>query len=179
MKKVLILLLVVISSGVIKAQEVDLSKYKSLFTLNFIRYIGWPEEAKTGDFVIGVLKGGKMAEHLNKDVAGKKVGYQTIVVKEFSSIDKVTDCNIVFVSNKINYTKHSKAISEKLNNKNTLIITEVEGAILSGSMINFVVVGSKLRFEVSSYNANEFGLKFSSSLMSLTNAIDVKNVAQR
>ena len=171
MKKVLFLLLLVASTGVIKAQDATLSKYKSLFTLNFIRYIGWADEAKEGDFVIGVLKNSSIASQLEKNVVGKKVGYQTIVIKEFKNVDEITNCNIIYVGESINYSKHSNTISQKLNNKNTLIITEDNNAISNGSMINFVIVDNKLKFEVSSTNATKSGLKFSNTLMALTNAI--------
>lgn len=173
MKRVLILLLLVASTGVIKAQDVNLAKYKSLFTLNFIRYIGWPETTKEGDFVIGVLKSSGIADQLAEQVKGKKVGYQTIVIKEFKNVDEITSCSIIYVGESINYSKYSATISQKLNNKNSLIITEDYNAISSGSMINFVIVDNKLKFEVSSSNASKNGLKFSNSLLALTNAIRV------
>ena len=35
------------------AQE---AKFKAVFTLNFIRYIGWPDQSLQGDFVIAVVR---------------------------------------------------------------------------------------------------------------------------
>lgn len=163
--------MVVVSTGVLKGQEKSLAIYKSVFTLNFIRYIGWPEAAKQGDFVIGVLRDGSIAKELNAKTVGKKFGYQNIVVKEFKNVDEVTDCQILYVSENINYSKYAQDISSKLNNSNSLIVTEVHGAIDKGSMVNFVIVDQKLKFELSPTNAGKFGLKFSNSLTSMTNAI--------
>ncbi len=171
MKRLAILVLAVISVGIVKAQEVELAKYKSLFTLNFIRYIGWPEEAKQGDFVIGVLKNTEMAEQLKDQVVGKKFGYQNIIIKEFKNVDEISNCQILYVDGSINYSKNANLISQKLNNKSSLIITEDFGAISKGSMINFVIVDNKLKFEVSSANAEKFGLKLSNSLLAMNNAI--------
>lgn len=173
MKKIIILLLVVASSGIIKAQNAELSKYKSMFTLNFIRYVGWNDEAKEGDFIIGVLKNSSIAKLMKENVVGKKVGYQTIVIKEFKNIDEITNCNIIYIGESINYSKYANTISQKLNNKNSLIITEDNNAISNGSIINFVIVDNKLKFEVSAENAQKNGLKLSSSLLSLKNAIKV------
>ena len=173
MKKVIVLFLLVASSGIMNAQNAELDKYKSLFTLNFIRYIGWSEEAKEGDFIIGVLKNSIMAEQLKEKTNGKKLGFQNIVIKEFKNIDEVSDCQTLYVDGRINYAKNAKLIASKLNNSNSLIVTEDAGAISDGSMINFVIVDEKLKFEVSANNANKYGLKFSNSLMAMKNAIKV------
>lgn len=172
MKRTIIVAVALLLSVVgLKAQTAELDKYKSLFTLNFIRYIGWPEEAKQGDFVIGVLKNGQLADQLKANTTGKKFGYQNIVVKEFKKIEEVSDCQILYVGNYSNYSKNASALASKLNNKNSLIITESEGAINNGSMINFVIVDNKLKFEISSNNASSFGLELSNSLTSMTQAI--------
>ncbi len=171
MKRVFILLLALLSVGMVKAQDAELEKYKSLFTLNFIRYIGWPDEAKQGDFVIGVVKNSRLATALRKKTAGKKFGYQNIVVKEFKSVENITDCQILYVSNSLNYSKNASVLEAKLKNKNSLIITESKGAITNGSMINFVIVEDKLKFEISAANAKGYGLAFSNSLTSMNNAI--------
>lgn len=171
MKKLAIVLLIVMSAGMVKVQSAELAKYKSLFTLNFIRYIGWPEEAKEGDFIIGVLRNSSMVEQLREQTIGKKFGFQNIVVKEFKNVEEVSNCQILYVDGIINYGKHAATIAQKLNNIHSLIITEDNGAISNGSMINFVIVDDKLKFEVSAGNAEKYGLKFSSALMAMTNAI--------
>lgn len=172
MKKSIFILFMVIFSATY-AQDAAVSKYKAMFTLNFIRYIGWPDDAKQGDFVIGVLKESYVLSNLQAQTVGKKFGFQNIVVKEFRKVEDVTDCQILFFSNNQNYSKNAAVIMEKLGNKNTLIVTEREGATKSGSMINFVVRDDKLKFELSGVNAAKFGLKFSSSLTALKNAIVV------
>jgi hypothetical protein len=171
MKKLIVLVLFLMSVGFVKAQTPELDKYKSLFTLNFIRYINWPEEAKQGDFVIGVLKNSDLAEEITNKTIDKKFGYQRIVVKTFSNIDDVTDCQILYVSSNFNYSKYAGALATKLQNKSSLVITEDKGAIQEGSMINFVVRDNKLKFEISSDNASNYGLGFSNTLISMSNAI--------
>jgi len=169
MNKLLFILLTMVFTSAY-SQDAEVAKYKAMFTLNFIRYIGWPEEAKQGDFVIGVLKESQVLSNLQAQTVGKKFGFQNIIVKEFKSIDEVTDCQILFFSNNQNFGKNAAAVVAKLKN-NSLIITEVDGAINDGSMINFVIRDEKLKFELSAANAEKVGLKFSSSLTSLSNAI--------
>lgn len=171
MKKVLLLVVFAMVTGWSVGQEAELNKYKSLFTLNFVRYIGWPESQKQGDFVIGVLKNRELVTQLKAQTSGKKVGYQNIVVKEFKNVEEIVDCQILYVSKYTNYNKHAVAINSKLAGASTLVITESEKAIDSGSMINFVVRDEKLKFEVSESNATDSGLVFSNTLASLSNAI--------
>jgi hypothetical protein len=173
MKKIIFILLLIFSIGKLTySQDAKIAKYKSMFTVNFIRYIGWPDEATKGNFVIGVLKDKIVTANLKQLTVGKKFGYQQIVIKEFKNLNEVTDCQILFVSKLINYSaKNSEIIKQKLNNKNSLIITNSEGATKKGAMINFIVRDGKLKFEVSPANSEQFGLKFSSSLTSLSNAI--------
>lgn len=167
------ILLFVVSSLVTKGQDAVIAKYKAMFTLNFVRYVGWPEAAKQGDFVIGVVRDGAITEQLQTQTVGKKFGYQNVVVKEFNKVEDITDCQVLYFSNSYNYAKNASVVKQKLGGKNSLIITEREGAIKSGSMINFVVRDSKLKFELSNLNAQSFGIKLSSSLASLSNAIVV------
>lgn len=170
MKKGLFFLFVLTTIGVY-AQDAELAKYKAMFTLNFIRYIGWPESAKVGDFVIGVVKDAALTEQLNAQVVGKKFGAQTIYIREFKSVDEITKCQILYFSDNQSFSKNAALVKQKTGTKDVLLITETEGAIELGSMINFVVRDNKLKFELSSSNADKSGLKFSSSLTTLSNAI--------
>jgi len=172
MKKFLSVLIAILGLMVFKANsQTDVNKYKSLFTINFMKYIDWPEAAKQGDFVIGVLKNDALADILASQTNGKKFGYQNIVVKKFSSIDEVTDCQILYISQLVNYNKNAEIVGAKLKKSNSLIITESNGAVNNGSMINFVVRDEVLKFEISETNAQQYGLAFSSSLTSMTHAI--------
>ncbi|MCK9205608.1 MAG: YfiR family protein [Salinivirgaceae bacterium] len=171
MRKVIFGALIVVFSSTVSAQDAELAKYKAMFTLNFIRYIGWPDAAKEGDFVIGVLKESALTEQLSMQTVGKRFGTQNIVIKQFKTVEEVTYCQILYFSKNLNYSKNAVTVIQKLNGKNALIITETEGATEKGSMINFVVRDDKLKFEISASNADKFGLKFSSSLTALSNAI--------
>lgn len=168
MKKMGVILFFLVLIPTLSFGQVE--KYKAVFTLNFVRYIGWPDAAKEGDFVIGVVKDSRVASWLTKQSTGKKFGYQNVVVKEFKSIDELTKCQVVFVSSSLNYSKHAATIKSVLG-KNSLIITEAEGATKHGSVINFVVRDNNLKFEISGNNAQALGLSISSKLENMAAAI--------
>ena len=170
MKKVIVILLAVLSLTNVQSKAGEIEKYKSLFTINFIRYVGWPEESKQGDFVIGVMKNSLLASELKSQTVGKKFGFQNIVVKEFNNINEVSDCQILYVSQGFSFSRNATELKNRVG-KNTLIISEDNGAISKGSIINFVVVDDLLKFEVSPGNAQDNGLTLSSALVSMKNAI--------
>jgi hypothetical protein len=150
--------------------EGQVEKYKAVFTLNFIRYIGWPDEARQGDFVIGVLGDSGIARRIQEQSAGKKFGFQDVVVKEFNSADEVVDCQVLYVSSRARFSRIADQINQKLGNA-SLIITEEEGATDYGAMINFVIRDEVLKFEIHKGNAAQKGLQISSRLENMTSAI--------
>nr|WP_321450157.1 YfiR family protein [uncultured Carboxylicivirga sp.] len=155
------------------AANSQIARFKSVFTLNFIRHIGWPEATKEGDFVIGVVKDKEIGSWLEKLSEGKKFGYQEVVIKEFKSVDEIEDCQVLFVSSSINFSRNASLIQSKVGGKNTLIVCESEGATDNGAMFNFVVRDEKLKFEIHKSNAAKSGLQISSKLESLPAAISL------
>lgn len=169
MKKLILLLGIVMMPILAEAQ---VAKFKAMFTLNFIRYIGWPDNSKQGDFVIGVIRDKEIADWLRELSAGKKFGFQDVVVKEYKSAEEVGNCQVIYVSANANYSRNAATIQSKAKN-GTLIITEAENATNSGSMINFVVREEKLKFELHKGNAGKNGIQFSNKLETMSNAINL------
>ncbi|WP_088653594.1 YfiR family protein [Geofilum rhodophaeum] len=171
MKKIyVLLLLLMLPMATMVAQE---AKFKAVFTLNFIRYIGWPDQSLQGDFVIGVVRNREVADWIRDQSAGKKFGFQDIVVREYRSIEEVDGCQVIFVSSAINIRNNSEVLIEKARQTNSLIVSEAEGATAHGAAINFVVRDGVLKFELHKGNAAWMGLQFSSRLEGMAAAINL------
>lgn len=168
MKKFYLMLVLLVALPIL--MEGQVAKYKAVFTLNFIRYIGWPDDARQGDFVIGVLQDSDIARRIDDQTGGKKFGFQDVVIKEFKSVDEVTNCQVLYVSDRVNFSRNAGQIKQKLG-KSSLIVTESEGATEQGSMINFVVRNEVLKFELHKGNASGNGLQISSRLENMSSAI--------
>lgn len=169
MKRLLLMIALLCLPMLVGAQ---VTKAKAMLTLNFIRYIGWTDEARQGDFVIGVIKDKDLASHLRQQSEGKKFGFQDVVVKEYKNAEELEDCQVVYCSSSVSFSRASGTIMGKVG-KGTLLITEQEGATNSGSMINFVVRDEKLKFELCKKNASYAGIQFSSKLEQMTAAINL------
>lgn len=136
------------------AQE---EKYIGLFVYNFTKYFDWPESTKTNDFVIQVLGHTSVYEELVKIASDKKVGAQDLVIKKVATPEDINTCQMIFIGHW--QSRHLPVIIDKVGLNPTLIITEMEGLLDSGSVINFVIRDGKIKFEMNASNATKQQLK--------------------
>ncbi|ALO15422.1 hypothetical protein L21SP5_01780 [Salinivirga cyanobacteriivorans] len=170
MKKLIsyfLLLLLVLSITDLKAQN---EKFKALFMYNFTKYIEWPGDKQSGDFVIGILGNSPMKKELEVIATKKKVGSQPIKVKVFNSINDIGSCHILFIpSGKSSSLDEVKA---RVGGKGVLIITDRPGFGRKGSGINYVLKGGHQDFEINKSTMDEQRLKVNSALYSLGTVIN-------
>jgi len=164
--RILFFIILLCSTGHAKSQDVkivSMTKYLSNCLFNFSRNINWPEENKSGDFVITIVGDKDLFNEMSKLTQNMKVGMQPILVKYFSTVNELSGYQqMVFVdswqSGKIN------ALVQKLNGAHTLIVTETEGMTEKGAAINFIPVNGVMKFEISKENLKKNNLMASSIL---------------
>ncbi|QQS52261.1 MAG: YfiR family protein [Bacteroidota bacterium] len=133
-------------------------KYIGLFVYNFTKYFDWPASAKTGDFKIQVLGHKSIYDELLKLTTNKMVGTQKIVCEYIETPDLINpSANILFLGHW--HVKHLDAAKAKIVGKPILLLTEYEGLLNKGSMINFIVRDGTIKFEMSKGNASRVGLQ--------------------
>ncbi len=168
MKNVLVILLVVMFSASVNAQES--SKVYTGFIYHFTKYIKWPSNMQSGNFVIGVIGGDDIASELESLASSKKVGSRSIKIEKFSSAADMGSCHIVFVGN--GKSSQMASVVSKAKSNSTLVVTESAGATEKGSVINFIPKDGKVRFELSLASAKSHGLVVSSDLSRLAIVVD-------
>ena len=135
---------------------------QTLYIQDFVRLVEWPEDCRQGSFVIGVLGKSDVYAELRSQLDGKKAGDQTVRITQFNSSDEIANCHILFVP--FSETRYMASVIKRLSDKNTLIITEKNGALDEGAAINFLIFQQSMRFEVSAANAVKYGLLLSPQL---------------
>ena len=137
----------------------------TVYMYSFMRYIQWPDNEVSEPFTIGVIGETPLLESLEKLAETKKNGRRDIVVKQFKSVQEMTDCKMLFVpkeaSNKL------PEILTKVGKKSILVMTEAEGKGVEGSNINFVYRNGKLAFELNRSAMERGNLKVSTELARL------------
>lgn len=166
LKRLLILLTIPWLLMAPSADQYDTNaKIKSIYIYNFTKYIEWPEDYKSGNFVIGILGESNLHDGLQAMATSKKVANQAFEIKRFNSVGEIDKCHMLIIPRKMGAELTSA--KSKVTNYATLIITEEEGLALKGSGINFVVKENKQKFELNKSNIENHNLQISSSLLSL------------
>jgi len=96
---------------------------------------------------------------------GRKVGNKDIVVHFLESINGITQSHILFVG--FWQSKDIQKVIDKIGSNHTLIISEKDGMIESGSAINFVIRNSAIKFEIKKANIQKYGLNVGDALAAL------------
>lgn len=142
------------------------AKIKAVFIYNFTKYIEWPTADQEGEFKIGILgENQALYNELDKMSKVKKVANRSFSINTYSSINEAGLPHILYIP--LDNTEALKDAVAKLKGKSTLIVTEKPGMALKGSGINFVIVGSRQKFELNKNNVSQHNLKVASVLEKL------------
>ena len=139
----------------------------AVFLYNFTKYVQWPTESQSGDFVIGVVGNSAIYDELMRITAGKTTGSQKIVVTKFKSADAIVNCHMLFIPADQNFEK----VQAKVAGKPVLLISEKPGLAQKGSNINFVIKDNKWRFELNENATRSAGLKVATEVSKLAIAV--------
>jgi hypothetical protein len=131
---------------------------KADFLYRFVDYVYWKDYSKKQTFKIAILEQSPITASLLNVTKNKK-----IEVKEYKNLNEISFCNILFVP--YNCTVPLETILAKFSGKAVLIVTEQNGYGKKGAHMNFVLVDSKLKFEVNLKAINKAGIGISSFLL--------------
>ena len=153
--------------------EVQASEYrvKAAFLYKFGAYIEWPDGSfprPDSPLVIGVLGADALAEELAQIVAGRNVNGRPVSVRKLRAGGSIEGLHILFVGR-----GDDGRLAEVLaaaRGRPVLTVTESEEAS-PGSMINFVLVDDKVRFDVSLLPADLGSVKISARLLAVARKV--------
>jgi hypothetical protein len=154
----------------LKAQIPDKAKYlESIFIYNFMLKIQWPDAYRSGDFIIGVIGETTLRPELDKLAEARKMDNRNIVVTKYNSAEDMNFPHLLFIPASPNAEKYLEICVKKIGHRQgTLIVTEQEGILSKGSVINFIVRDKKIRFEISDEISERYGFKISALKKFLT-----------
>lgn len=131
----------------------------------FSRYINWPAEKRSGEFVIGIVGETPLYEELKTYTSNKTAGGQPIVVNKFPPSATGYNCHILFIAH--GASSSIKRIAASTAGTPTLLVSESKGVGHKGSCINFIEVNDQLKLEISKSNIGKRKLEIATELLSL------------
>ena len=147
-------------------------RVKAAFLYQFAGYVEWPPNsfAQTGTPVtIAVLGADTLAAELSQVVTGRTVGGRPVMVKRVKPGESLAGVHILFIGRAEN--ARLSHFAQPAQPRAILTVTESDGALAQGSMINFVLVDRRVRFEVGLDAAEKNGLRLSSRLLAVAQQV--------
>jgi len=154
--------------GVARAQ-VTAPEYdvKAAFLFNFTKFVEWPSAAFTDEHsslricILGEDPFGKTLRLLAEgEVAGRR-----LTLLHLDKLNNLEACHVLYISR--SEADRLPQVLAGLRNAPVLTVGDAKGFIDQGGMINFVLEGSKVRFDVNQEAAERAGIKISSRLLAL------------
>jgi hypothetical protein len=149
---------------------------KAAFLYKFAGYVEWPEAnlpRPDTPITIGVLGADTLAAELSRLVAGRTVNNRAITAKRLKPGDSLAGINVLFIGKE--ETARLSQLLPVTRPRAILTVTESEGALAQGSVINFTIVERRVRFEISLDSAEKSGLKLSSRLLTFAQQVYTGN----
>ena len=142
------------------------AKYQCDIIYKLSQYVTWPEKHEDYKFVIGVVGSVKDFESFQKLALKKgKVHNYPIEVRYFDCLEAIDECDLLYVSEE--FKIRIKKIVKWTKNERVLIVSGKNSYGASGSVINFVEVDGKLKFELNKGQAEKRGLQVSDKLKNI------------
>lgn len=158
------------------AEEFPEYQLKAAFLYNFAKYIHWPSNtAAKSPLTIGVLGDDPFGTLLPATIAGKTVNDHSLKLKYLKRDDPIADVDILFVSR--SERERVPSVLAGLQGKSVLTVADMDRFGQQGGMINLILVGKSVRFEMNVEAIERAGLKVNSKLGNL--GIVVKTEEER
>jgi hypothetical protein len=145
---------------------------KAAYLFNFGRFVEWPTNAaaaKNDAFMVCVLGQDPFGAALDATLAGESIAGRKVAAKRISTPEESADCQILFLSSAED--TQLRKIVEVLNKQPVLTVSDMPQFSQRGGMIQFVLEGKKVRFEVNLTAAQHAGLTLSSELLKVATTV--------
>ncbi|HEX4136990.1 MAG TPA: YfiR family protein [Bryobacteraceae bacterium] len=144
---------------------------EAAYLSNFGRFVEWPARAgaATEPFNVCVLGADPFGPLLDAALKGETIAGAPMAAKRISKPEEAASCRIVFVGS----VKDSQlnGILQSLRVSNALTVSDMSGFSRRGGMIQFVLDGNRVRFEINLAAVQRTGLTVSSELLKVAQAV--------
>jgi hypothetical protein len=156
-----------IGSGA-QAQSLEEHDAKAAFVFKLVNFVQWPSESNH-DLVIGFIGADATSDALQHLASGKLVNGKGIVVRRLARDGDLKACQVIFVG--ASESKNIGSVLDRLRGTNVLTVGESDGFSHHGGIVNLLLSGGRIRFEVNPHAAERAHLQISSRLLSLATIV--------
>jgi hypothetical protein len=139
---------------------------KAAYLYNFAKFVQWPGDAARRDtrtFHVCVIGADPFGPVLDRVVAGGSINGRTVVARRVAAAQEARSCHILFLGGKDE--RLAVETLDALGRADVLTVSDLPEFTRRGGMIQFIVQGARVRFEVNLDRARDAGLMLSSELL--------------
>lgn len=145
---------------------------KAAFLYKFLGFIEWPPAAFSKadtPLTIGIIGADTVAAELAQIAQGRTVNNRKVIVKKISNGEPLSEFHMLFIGR--GESARQGQLLKAAHHYPIVTVTETEGALEQGSMINFRVAEGRVRFEISLVAAERTDLKLSSRMLAVASSV--------
>jgi hypothetical protein len=145
---------------------------RAAYIYNFGKFVKWPAASIANQedaFTICVLGEDSFGGILQATLAGESLGGRPVHVKRIARPQEASSCHVLYLNNAAE--GHLKETLAALDRISVLTVSEIPGFSRRGGMIQFVLDGERVRFEINRANAESAGLTLTSDLLKVAVAV--------
>lgn len=159
--------------GRVQAEELEYA-IKATYLHKFVPFVEWPEhldESAPGTFDLCIVGNDPFGGLIDRAVGGLAVGERPFAVRRFRTAIRDAGCRIMYIA-----SSGPRAPADALDAVRglpVLTVTDSARSARSRGIVNFVIRGGRVRFEIDNDAAAENGIAISSKLLNL--AVSVRD----
>jgi YfiR/HmsC-like len=160
--------------GRTRAQSPTAGEYqvKAAFLFNFAKFVEWPSSNlpdPSAPLRICILGRDPFGEELRNITKEKTVSGRKLQIDQVVDLRQARTCQILFIAS--SEKAQLKETLEALQGANALTVSDTNGFLEQGGMINFVLENDRVQFGVNRKAAEKAGLRISSKLLSVAKLV--------
>jgi hypothetical protein len=152
--------------------QVNAYQVQAAYLYNFGKFVKWPDgspASQSGTFTICVLDGDPFGDTLQSTLAGESIGGKPVAVKRLPKAEDAAACHILFISSA--QGRGLGKILTAVDQISVLTVSDMPDFSRRGGMIQFLLEGNRIRFEINLESAQKSHLVLASELLKVDEAV--------
>jgi hypothetical protein len=143
---------------------------EAAYLANFAKFVEWPPGAIADEQAIPVCVIGEdpFGPALDAALNGEHVNDHPLVVRRISTVDDADECRILFIASN---EPLIDSVVESVERMPILTVSDMPGFVKHGGMIEFVLDGNRVRFEINLAAVKAADLNVSSELLRVATGV--------
>src|ERR1700728_1689602 len=155
-----------------QTSKANAEQVQAAYLYNFGKFVKWPAVTpanQSGSFIICVLDQDPFGDTLQSTLSGETVAGKPVVVRRLTKPQDASACHILFISG--SRAHELNQILSSIDEAAVLTVSDMPDFSKRGGMIQFVLEGDRIRFEINLAGAEKSHLIFPSELLKVAAAV--------